>query len=91
MYPELFLYTLFEGKYDSMCGSRLSITTLVAASALEMPVRILLANTIKLKWIAIAVVVISLLGITSENAGGEMSHLGGALASLLWFIFMKKI
>ncbi|MGZ3823064.1 MAG: DUF6576 domain-containing protein, partial [Mucilaginibacter sp.] len=43
---------------------------------------------VKLKWLALFFVVIDFLGITGLNAGGEISHLGGALFG---FIYIKQL
>jgi hypothetical protein len=43
---------------------------------------------VKIKWIAAVVVLISLAGVNGGNAGGEITHLGGAL---LGFVFVKQL
>jgi hypothetical protein len=39
-------------------------------------------GVVRLKYVAIAVVVIDLLFLTSSNGGGHVAHIGGALAGL---------
>lgn len=83
----------FEGKVALLCGASASIIALITASALEMPnmpIRLLLIGTIKLKWVAVATVLISVLGITSDNAGGEIAHIGGAVGGWIWFVLLKR-
>ena len=45
---------------------------------------------VKLKYIAIAAVLISIFGITSNNAGGQLAHLGGALYGYLFVISLRR-
>ncbi len=83
----------FAGKYAVLCGASASIMALIVASAMEMPnmpVRLLLFGEIELKWIAVTSVIVSLLGITSDNAGGEIAHIGGALAGIIWYKLMQQ-
>ena len=50
----------------------------------DYPIRLFLFGTVRLKYLALVVIVTDLLFITSSNAGGHIAHLGGALAGL-WF------
>lgn len=70
-----------------LVGASASVLAIVAATAYRepnYPVRLLLFGTIRLKYLALVVIGIDLLFITSDNAGGHIAHLGGALAGL-WF------
>ena len=83
----------FEGKDALLCGASASIMAIIVATALDMPnmpLRLLFIGEIKLKWVAVAVVLISVTGITSKNAGGEIAHIGGALAGWIWFVLLKR-
>ena len=60
---------------------------IVAATAYREPnyrVQLFLFGAIRLKYLALVVIGIDVLSITSSNAGGHIAHLGGALAGL-WF------
>ena len=60
---------------------------IVAATAYRepnYPIRLFLFGTLRLKYLALVVIGLDLLFLTSSNAGGHISHLGGALAGL-WF------
>lgn len=73
--------------YSFMLGASASVLAVVAATAYrepDYPIRLLLLGTIRLKYLALIVIGTDLLFITSENAGGHIAHLGGALAGL-WF------
>lgn len=85
--------SFFEGKTALLSGASASIMALITAAALEtpnMPIRLLFIGQIKLKWVAVATISISILGITSSNAGGEISHVGGAIAGWLWFVMLQR-
>lgn len=74
-----------EGSF--MVGASASILAIVAATAYREPnysIRLLLFGTVRLKYLALAVVLLDLLFLTSNNAGGHIAHVGGALAGL-WF------
>ncbi len=74
-----FLYTLIGASASTM-----AITVATAIFAPERPIRLALIGEVRLKWIAIALVLISLLGMGGANAGGQMAHIGGALAGYLF-------
>lgn len=70
-----------------MVGASASILAIVTATAYRepnYPVRLLLIGSVRLKYLALVVVLTDLLFLTSGNAGGHIAHLGGALAGL-WF------
>jgi hypothetical protein len=68
----------------------MAITVAAAFAAPNMPLRLLFIGEIKLKYIAAFAVAMSFLGITGKNAGGEISHLGGALMGWFWFVVLNK-
>ena len=60
----------------------------VAAATLQpnYPIRLMFIGEVKLIWVAIGMVAISVFGITGNNAGGEFAHIGGAI----WGYFYAK-
>lgn len=60
-------------------GSVLAICVAAAVANPHYVVRIMFLGEIKLIWIALTMVIVSLLGITGGNAGGEFAHIGGAI------------
>lgn len=75
--------------YAFMMGASASVLAVVAAVAYRepnYPVNLLLLGTFKLKYLALVVIGLDLLFINSENAGGHIAHLGGALSGL-WFAY----
>lgn len=70
-----------------LLGASASVLAIVAATAYRepnYPINLLLFGTVRLKYLALIVIGMDVLFITSDNAGGHIAHLGGALAGL-WF------
>ena len=76
---------------QSVLGASGAVTAIIVAAATLLPdytFMLLLLGPVKIKWIAVAVILISLAGINSGNTGGEIAHLGGAL---LGYVFIKQL
>ena len=76
---------------QSVIGASAAVTAVIVAAATLLPdftFMLFILGPVKIKWIATAVVLISLAGINGGNPGGEISHLGGAL---LGFFFIKRL
>jgi membrane associated rhomboid family serine protease len=89
----IFPYFSAQVPVSLLLGASGAIMAIVVAAAMQYPnmkLQLLFIGGIKLKYIAGAVVLISVLGITSSNAGGEFAHLGGALAGYLFIISLRK-
>ncbi|WP_035566993.1 rhomboid family intramembrane serine protease [Hymenobacter sp. IS2118] len=72
-------------------GASAAVTAIIVAAATLLPdytFSLILIGPVKIKWIAAVVVLISLAGVNGDNAGGEITHLGGALVG---FIFIKQL
>jgi membrane associated rhomboid family serine protease len=72
-------------------GASASVTAIIVAAATLLPdytFMLILLGPVKIKWIALVVVLISIAGINGGNPGGEITHLGGAL---LGFLFVKQL
>lgn len=83
----VFPYFRPMAEISTMVGASASVLAIVVATAYRepnYPVRLLLFGTVRLKYLALIVVLTDLLFITSANAGGHIAHLGGALSGL-WF------
>ena len=76
-----------------LLGASGSVVAIIIAGALkapEMKMQLLFLGSISLKYIAIATVLMSFFGITSANGGGQLAHLGGALAGYLFIVSLQK-
>jgi len=83
----------FADKAAILCGASASVTAIIIAAAFASPnmsLRLLFIGEIKLKYIAIGIILLSVFGVTGDNAGGEIAHLGGAIMGWLWFVLLSK-
>lgn len=65
----------------SMIGASAAVMCFLVASATLMPnveIGLLFIGSIKLKWVAIGVIIIDIIAIPQGNVGGILAHLGGA-------------
>ncbi|MGC3978677.1 MAG: rhomboid family intramembrane serine protease [Paludibacteraceae bacterium] len=86
-YYEEFLYNSY------VIGASGAVMAIIVADAVKSPaaeLQLLFIGKVKLIYIAIVVVLISAFGITGKNGGGEMVHIGGALAGYLFVVLEKK-
>lgn len=76
----------------SMLGASASIMAIVIAISFYVPdytMYLLLIGPVKLKYVALAFIIMDILMIASDNAGGNIAHLGGA-AYGFWYILQYK-
>ena len=76
-----------------LIGASASVLAVVVASAVRSPnyvVNVVLLGSMRLVTIAVITVVVSLLLLASENAGGNFAHLGGAFAGWLFAYMLNK-
>ncbi|WP_321478677.1 rhomboid family intramembrane serine protease [uncultured Bacteroides sp.] len=88
----IFPYFASSVASSTMVGASASVLGIVVATAYREPnhqIQIFLFGTIRLKYIALIVILSDLLFVTSGNAGGHIAHLGGALGGL-WFASSLK-
>lgn len=70
-------------------GGVLAVLIAAAAKAPNYQLPIILIGNVSLKWVAIILVIIDVIGIPSGNSGGHFAHLGGALFGFL-FVYIPK-
>lgn len=73
--------------HSYLLGASASVLAIVVATAVrapEYPVQFMFIGMVRLKSVALFMVALDLLFMTSGNAGGHIAHLGGALAGW-WF------
>ena len=76
-----------------LMGASASVLALGIAVAFyrpEEPIRLFLVGTLKLKYLAIIMVVIDVLSLNGNNAGGSLAHLGGALAGVAFGFSLRR-
>lgn len=87
------LLPLFAHSTGWLIGSSASVIAIVTATAILMPdfrMNLLFIGSVSLKWIAIATIVLVLIGVTGDNAGGEIAHIGGVLVGAWYGVRMKR-
>jgi len=76
---------------STIVGASAAVMAIIVATATLLPdytMVLMLFGPVKLKWLVIAFVILDFLLIAGSNAGGELSHLGGALFG---FIYIKQL
>ncbi len=76
---------------STLVGASASVMAIMVATATLLPdytISLILIGPVRLKWLVLVLVLIDFLGITGFNAGGELSHLGGAL---IGFLYIKQL
>ena len=78
---------------SSLIGASAGVLAIVVGAATLMPnyqMHLLLLGPVRIKYIAAALVIMSLLGSIGSNAGGDIAHLGGALIGYLYVGQLQK-
>ncbi|CAL1516848.1 rhomboid family intramembrane serine protease [Chitinophaga sp. MM2321] len=90
----LLCYNLFLGYVDAtMIGASASVMCILVATATLMPnyeIGLLFLGSVKLKWLALALIVLGLISIPDGNLGGIISHMGGALLGFFYIRILQN-
>lgn len=92
----LFFHFLSEESLHStvyLVGASASVLALGVAAASyrpDEPIHLFLLGLLKLKYLAIAMMVMDFLSLTGENAGGSLAHIGGALTGLVFGVTWRQ-
>jgi membrane associated rhomboid family serine protease len=74
-----------------LLGASASVFAIVIAIAVYVPnhlIHLVFIGPVKIKWIAFVAVLLSVINLSGDNAGGDFTHLGGAL----WgWIYMSQL
>jgi len=71
-------------------GSIMAVMLAVAFRSPNLEMQMLFIGRVKLIYIAIVYVLVSLFGITSANGGGQLAHLGGAFAGYIFVVSLRR-
>lgn len=89
-------YNLLPVFHDSvlltqLMGASASVIAIVIAISVYVPnhvIHLLFFGPVKIKWIALISIILYIIGLSGNNAGGNFAHLGGAL----WgWIYMSQL
>ncbi|MFA8298821.1 MAG: rhomboid family intramembrane serine protease [Hyphomicrobiales bacterium] len=89
------IFPIFENQINQSValGASASVLAILVAAATYVPkysVHFFLLGKIKLKHIAIVLVILDLISIRNGNSGGHISHLGGALFGFIYMSILKR-
>ena len=71
-------------------ASVLAITVATATLLPEYPIQLLFFGVVRLKWIAVITILLDVINISGENAGGHIAHLGGAFYGFIYIRSLQK-
>ncbi|GAA4373217.1 rhomboid family intramembrane serine protease [Hymenobacter koreensis] len=74
-----------------MIGASAAVTAIIVGAATLLPdytFSIILIGPVRIKYIAAVVVLISIAGISGQNSGGQIAHIGGAI---MGFVFVRQL
>jgi membrane associated rhomboid family serine protease len=83
----------FDALFSVALGASASVMAIVIAVATLVPnqeVYMLFFGKVKLKYLAIGIILIDLISIPIDNAGGHIAHLGGAFLGYIFVINYRK-
>ena len=89
-------YNIFPAFADQlpsseMLGASAAVMAVLFAVATKLPdyeIRLILIGSVKMKYIALALLIMDLIFLPHSNSGGHLAHLGGAFCG---FIYIKKL
>ncbi|MDC1105363.1 rhomboid family intramembrane serine protease [Prolixibacteraceae bacterium] len=85
--------SVFSENNSILLGASASVYAIVVATAMYRPnyqLYLMFIGPVKIKHIALFYIALSTIMITSNNAGGNIAHLGGALWGYLFIYYLKK-
>ena len=87
------IFPAFEAvRFDaSAVGASAGVLSIVVAVATLLPnyqIQLMFIGVVKLKWMALVLLLLDLISIAQNNPGGHIAHLGGALFG---FLYIKQI
>lgn len=76
-----------------LLGASAGVLAIIFAVCLYVPnlqIPLILIGNVKLKYIGVVMFFISLFGISGNNAGGNLAHLGGVIFAFLFILAIRK-
>ena len=89
------IFPVFANHVDGaqLIGASAAVMAIVVATATLVPdysIRLLFLGDVKLKYLALGYIVLSLIEIASANPGGSFAHLGGAFFGFFYIKMLKN-
>jgi membrane associated rhomboid family serine protease len=76
-----------------LLGASASVIAIVIATVVMVPnytIHLLFFGSVKIKYIALAMIILDIFMLRSDNSGGHFAHLGGAIAGLCYVVAERK-
>ncbi len=89
------IFPAFQGNLDESIalGASASVMAIVIAISVYKPdysINLLFLGPVRLKYIALFVIILDIIRIASPNAGGHIAHLGGAIFGYFYIAQFRK-
>jgi len=89
----LFPYFQHAIAFSQLLGASAAVISIVVATAVYVPnhvIHLILIGPVKIKWIALFSVILYVINLTGDNAGGNFAHLGGAFWGFFYMTLLKS-
>lgn len=76
-----------------LLGASASVIAIVVALAMHAPnhtLHLMFIGPVKMKYIALVSILMSVIGISSKNPGGNLAHLGGAFWGVVYILQLRR-
>jgi len=84
---------VFQQSPGFLLGASASVMAVVFAITMYVPeytLYLVLIGPVKLKWLALVLIIIDIIMLTDGNPGGHIAHLGGAMYGMYWGYRLKN-
>jgi len=84
---------VFQQSAGYLLGASASVMAIVFGITMYVPdytLYLVLIGPVKLKWLALVLIIIDVIMLTDGNPGGHIAHLGGALYGIYWGYRLKQ-
>jgi len=87
------LFPVFQSVNGLLLGASASLLAILVAISVYEPdqeIYLVFLGGVKLKYVAAFYILLSIIGISTSNPGGNIAHLGGALFGYLYILQLRK-
>ena len=71
-------------------GAVMAVVIGIAAYLPNYTIHLMFIGPVRLKYLALAMIVLDIIGMAGNNAGGHIAHLGGAMLGISWGLTLGK-
>jgi len=86
----VFAEVVADSKLLGASASIIAIVMVLAVYVPNHPLNLMFIGEVKMKFVALISVLLYVIGISSTNAGGNLAHLGGALAGVVYALQLHR-